>query len=130
VRRTAVALTDAVRGYAPHRSALVRVLVMSVLVQMIRVVQAWCLGRALGIGLPLAVYFVLVPIIMLAMQLPITVQGLGTAQIAFERLFVAAGAPAAPVVALSLLFIALGIVGNLPGGLLYAFGSRPGKRVT
>jgi uncharacterized membrane protein YbhN (UPF0104 family) len=119
-----------VRRYAPHRGALLRVLAMSVVVQMIRVLQAWCLGRALGIGLPLAVYFVFIPIIVLAMQLPITIQGLGTAQFAFERLFVPAGAPAASVVALSLLFIALGIVGNLPGGLLYASGSRPARTVT
>jgi len=26
------------------------------------------------------------------------------------------------------LFVALGVVGNLPGGLLYAFGPRPPKQ--
>ena len=36
-----------------------------------------------------------------------------------------AGVPEAPVFALSLLFLALGILGSLPGGVLYAL--SPGK---
>jgi len=35
--------------------------------------------------------------------------------------------PEAEAFALSVLFVALGVVGNLPGGLLYAFGQRPPK---
>jgi uncharacterized protein (TIRG00374 family) len=131
VHRVAVALTDAVRRYALHHRELLRVLGMSVLVQVIRVLQAACLGRGLGIELPLVTYFVFIPVIVLIIQLPITVQGLGTAQFAFDRLFVPAGVPPAKVFALSVLFIALGIVGNLPGGLLYAFtpsSERPGAR--
>jgi len=54
------------------------------------------------------------------MQIPITVNGFGTTQLAFERLFVPAGAPAPEVVALSLLFLILGMIGTLPGALLYA----------
>ncbi len=121
-RRIATALTDAVRRYANHHHELLRVLLMSVIVQAIRVIQAWCLGRALGIDLSLAMYFALVPVILVIMQLPITVNGLGTTQWAFEALFVPRGAAAAPVFALSVLFLALGVVGSLPGGLLYALG--------
>jgi hypothetical protein len=67
-------------------------------------------------------YFALVPAVVLIMQLPITVNGLGTTQWAFAALFVPRGAAPAPVFALSILFLALGVVGSLPGGLLYAFG--------
>jgi uncharacterized protein (TIRG00374 family) len=122
LHRVTAALTDAVRRYAYHHKEMTRVLVMSVLVQAIRVVQAWCLGQALGIDLSLAMYFALVPAIVLIMQLPITVNGLGTTQWAFEALFVPRGAAPAPVFALSILFLALGVIGSLPGGLLYAFG--------
>jgi hypothetical protein len=55
------------------------------------------------------------------MQIPVSINGLGTTQAAFAALFVPQGTPAAPVFALSVLFLALGIVGTLPGGLLYAF---------
>jgi glycosyltransferase 2 family protein len=126
VRRLTLSLTDAVRRYAEHRRALARVLVMSILVQAARILQAWCLGRALGIELPLPTYFAFMPVIMLVMQIPITVNGFGTTQIAFERLFVPAGVAEAPAFALSILFLALGVVGSLPGGVLYAlFPQRP-----
>jgi uncharacterized protein (TIRG00374 family) len=130
LRRVADALTDAVRRYAGHHGAMARVLAMSVLVQMFRVLQAWCLGTALGIDVPLLTYFVFVPVIVLIMQLPITVNGLGTTQLAFDRLFVPQGAPAPHVFALSVLFLALGIVGTLPGGVLYAMAPPLGTEGT
>lgn len=129
LRGITVALTDAVRRYARHHGELVRVLVMSILVQAARILQAWCLGRSLGIELPLATYFVLLPVILLVMQVPVTVNGFGTTQVAFDRLFVPAGAGEAQTFALSVLFLALGIIGSLPGGVLYAMTSgRPAAR--
>ena len=128
VRHAADALTDAVRRYAMHHREMARVLALSIVVQLIRVLQAWCLGRALGIQLPFAAYCVFIPVIVLIMQLPITVNGIGTTQAAFLWLFAPQGVPAAPVFALSVLFLALGIVGTLPGGLLYASDESLGRR--
>ena len=115
-------ITEGVRGYSRYRGVLARVLAMSVVVQIIRVLQAYCLGRAIGIDLGLAAYFVFIPLIVLVMQLPISVSGLGTGQAAADWLFGQAGVPSAEAVALSLLFIALGTIGNLPGAALYAMG--------
>lgn len=123
--RVTAALTDAVRSYADHHGAMLRVLGMSVLVQIFRVLQAWCIGRGLGIDLPMATYFAFIPLIVLIMQVPITPNGLGTTQLAFDRFLVPQGAPAPNVFALSVIFLALGILGSLPGGLLYALGEGP-----
>ena len=126
-RRVASSLTDAIRRYARHRTELVRVLLMSIVVQAIRVLQAWCLGVALGVDLPLTAYFAIVPVILLIMQVPITINGLGTTQVAFVTLFGASGVGAAPATALSILFLVLGVIGSLPGGVLYAFGDAPAR---
>jgi hypothetical protein len=88
----------------------------------LRVVQAYFLGRALGISAPIGVYFAFIPLILLVMLLPVTVNGIGTSQAAFVWLFSRVGVPAPQSFALSVLFVALGIVGNLPGALLYARG--------
>jgi uncharacterized protein (TIRG00374 family) len=122
LHRVTASLTDAVRAYAHHHGAVARVLLLSVVVQVFRVLQAWCLGAALGIDLPLSIYFAFIPLIVFIMQIPITPNGLGTTQLAFERFFVPLGAPPPNVFALSVVFLALGILGSLPGGLLYAIG--------
>jgi uncharacterized membrane protein YbhN (UPF0104 family) len=99
-------------------------------VQVFRVIQAWCLGQALGITLPLTTYFAFIPLIVFIMQIPITPGGLGTTQVAFDRFLVPQGAPAPQVFALSVLFLGLGILGSLPGGVLYALEPRSARNVT
>jgi uncharacterized protein (TIRG00374 family) len=121
IHRASAALTEAVQRYARQHGQLLRVLLMSIAVQAIRVVQAWCLGEALGIALPLLAYFAVVPVILLIMQIPITVNGLGTTQVAFVALLGASGATPAAATALSILFLVLGVIGSLPGGVIYAF---------
>ncbi len=116
----------ALQAYQAHRGTVVIVLAASVGVQALRIVQAWCLGMSLGLSTPAVAYFAYIPIILLVMLLPITINGLGTSQWAFDWLFARAGTAAAPVFALSVLFVALGIVGNLPGALLFVTGERPG----
>ncbi len=124
----AAALLEAVRDYRHHHAALISVLLGSIGVQVLRVLQAWCLGVGLGITAPAVVYFVSVPVILLIMLLPVTVSGLGTSQAAFLWCFGAAGVPAAEAFALSILFVALGTIGNLPGGLLYATSRTASQR--
>jgi uncharacterized protein (TIRG00374 family) len=124
-QKVSLNLTTAVRTYATHHAALATVLTGSIVVQLIRIVQAFTLGLALDIGVPFTTYVAFVPIILLVMLLPITVFGLGTSQLAFAALFARAGVPIGNAVALSLLFVGLGVVGNLPGAFLYATGAGP-----
>jgi uncharacterized protein (TIRG00374 family) len=124
LRRVTRKVFDAVRAYRHHHGALALVLAASVGVQSLRVVQAWALGRSLGLDVPFVFYCVAIPICILVMQVPVTFNGLGTGQAAFLWTFGPAGVAAHHAIALSLLFIALGVVGNLPGGWLWAFGRR------
>lgn len=119
-------VTGATRAYSRYHAQLVNVLAGSVVVQLLRVAQAWGLGLALGITAPGSVYLAFIPMILLVMLLPVTVNGIGTSQVAFVWFFAKAGTPAPEAFALSVLFVGLGVVGNLPGGLLYAF--RPDAR--
>jgi uncharacterized protein (TIRG00374 family) len=117
-------LLASIQRYGAHHGQLANVLVASVAVQTIRILQAYYLGRGLGIDSGPAVYFSLVPLILLVMLLPVTINGLGTGQAAFVWFFAPYGVPAPAAFALSVLFIALGLVGNLPGAILYACGPR------
>jgi hypothetical protein len=118
-RKMLSALFASIRRYATHHGALTNVLVGSMLVQVLRVIQAYYLGVALGVHQPLLTYFEFIPLILLIMFLPITANGIGTSQAAFVYLFNKVGTPPAEAFALSVLFVALGIVGNIPGAIFY-----------
>ena len=124
VRRLASELTQATRAYARFHGELANVLGGSIGVQVLRILQAYCLGRALLIDAPIAAYFSLIPLILLVMLLPVSINGIGTSQMAFVWFFGRIAVPQAEAFALSVLFVGLGVVGNLPGGLLYVFGHR------
>jgi glycosyltransferase 2 family protein len=131
VGRTGAKVVDSIRKYAAHSPQLLAVLACSIAVQALRVLQAFYLGRSLGIDAPLAAYFAFIPLILLIMLLPITINGLGTSQAAFVWFFARVGVVSAAAFALSVLFVALGVVGNLPGVLLYAAGAgEPDARAT
>jgi hypothetical protein len=127
-RALAARLLSAVQVYATRHGDLANVLVGSIGVQALRIVQAYFLGLALGITAPLATYAAFIPLILLVMLLPVTINGLGTSQLAFVWAFGQAGVPAAQSFPLSVLFVALGVVGNLPGSLLYASGGMHAGR--
>lgn len=125
LRLLAGELAAATRAYATHHGVLTTVVGGSVAVQILRIVQAYCLGRAIGIDAGLSAYFAFIPMILLVMLLPISINGIGTSQAAFVWFFARAAVPAAEAFALSVMFVALGVVGNLPGGILYAFQPTP-----
>jgi len=115
-------LLTSIRRYSRYHGRLANVLLGSLAVQALRIVQAYFLGAGLGITLPVMTYFAFVPLILLVMLLPVTFNAIGTSQAAFVWFFGRAGVEAPLAFALSALFVALGVVGNLPGGLLYAVG--------
>ena len=120
--RAGGSLLSAIQGYGAARGELAKVAGGSVAVQILRIVQAYLLGRALGIEAGLAAYFAFVPLILLVILVPVSVNGLGTSQLAFVWLFGRVGVAAADAFFLSILFVGLAVVGNLPGALLYLRG--------
>ena len=118
-RETGTRLVTAIQRYASLHLPMTNVLLCSIAVQVLRVLQTYCLGLALGLAVPLGVYFALVPLILLIVLMPITINGIGTTQAGFVWLFGRAGVASAPAFALSVLFLGIAVVGNLPGAVLY-----------
>lgn len=120
-------LLRSLRRYAHSTGALWNVLGSSIAVQGLRIVQAWMLGLSLGLDPGFTAYLVYIPLILVVMMLPISVSGIGTSQAAFVWLFGTSGVAAPEAFALSVLFVALGAVGTLPGGILYVTGGLHGQ---
>jgi hypothetical protein len=118
-------LGDAVGAYRGHPKVLAQVMALSIAVQLVRVFQGYGLGRGLGIQVGLAYYLVFMPIAMLVLLLPVSISGFGLPQAAIVWLLRPMGVPDAESLALSTLLIVVGIIGNLPGALLYAVRRKP-----
>jgi len=98
--------------------AMASVAVLSIGVQVLRVLQAYYLGRAIGIAVPFSYYLVFMPIGLIALMLPISLAGFGAPQGLIVWLLRPRGVPEADALALSTLIVLSGIVANLPGAVL------------
>jgi hypothetical protein len=123
--RRILRLGDAIGAYRGHPNVLLQVMALSLAVQFVRVFQGYGLGRGLGINVGLEYYLVFMPIAMLVLLLPVSISGFGLPQAAIVWLLRPMGVPDAESLALSTLLIVVGIVGNLPGALLYAVRKKP-----
>jgi uncharacterized protein (TIRG00374 family) len=123
--RRILRLGDAIGAYRGHRKVLAQVMALSIAVQLVRVFQGYGLGRGLGIQIGLEYYLVFMPIAMLVLLLPVSISGFGLPQAAIVWLLRPMGVPDAESLALSTLLIVVGIIGNLPGALLYAARRKP-----
>ena len=115
----ALRYADALSAYRGHRGTIALVLTLSIGVQLLRILQAYLLGRGIGIDVPFGYYLVFMPIGLLALLLPISISGFGAPQALMVWLLTPVGVPEADAFALTTLVVLSGIVSNLPGAILY-----------
>lgn len=118
VRRKLVPVRRAVRATAASPSILVWALLLGMLLQSLLVVLNWGLGLAIGIDIPLYVWFFVWPLAKISGLLPVTQGGIGVREAAQAALFAPFGVSAVMAVATGLVFEVVIITGGLLGGLI------------
>ena len=121
-------LADALAAYRDHRPAIVAVSILSIAVQLLRVLQAYLLGVAIGIDVPFSYYLLFMPAGLIALMMPISLAGFGAPQGLIVWLLRPRGVPESDALALSTLIVLSGIVANLPGAVLALSGTRADER--
>jgi hypothetical protein len=91
------------------------VMAWSIVVQLLRIMQAYLLGLGLGLTVPFGYYLVFMPLGLLMLLLPVSVSGFGVPQGVIVWLLRPVGVDAAVAFALSTLIVLTGLAGNLPG---------------
>ena len=112
-------LGDAVSRYRGRTPTVLHVMVWSLVVQLLRIGQAYLLGLGLGIRVPFLYYVVFMPIGLLMLLLPVSISGFGLPQGVIVWLLRPMGVPDAQSFALSTLIVLTGLAGNLPGLILW-----------
>jgi uncharacterized protein (TIRG00374 family) len=115
---------DAVGRYRERGAVLTQVMAWSVVVQLLRILQAYLLGLGLGIAVPFTYYLLFMPVGLLMLLLPISVSGFGLPQGAIVWLLRPMGIADEQSFALSTLIVLTGLAGNLPGLMLWLRNNR------
>ena len=115
VPRRVLRLTDAVSRYRGRSGVLAHVMAWSLVVQLLRITQAYFLGVGIGLTVPYSYYLLFMPLGLLLLLLPISISGFGAPQAGFVWMLRPLGVSDAQSLALSTLIILTGLAGNLPG---------------
>jgi glycosyltransferase 2 family protein len=115
IARRALKLSDAVGRYRGRSGALAHVMAWSIVVQVLRITQAYFLGLGLGLAVPYSYYLLFMPLGLLMLLLPISISGFGAPQAGFVWMLRPVGVPDAQSFALSTLIVLTGLAGNIPG---------------
>lgn len=116
VRRKLVRVRLALRATAARPGAVAAAFLAGLLLQSLLVVLNWWLGRAIGIDIPIVVWFFVWPLAKIAGLLPLTQGGIGVREAAQAALFAPFGVSAVRAVATGLVFQAVILSGGLLSG--------------
>ncbi|NCY03543.1 MAG: UPF0104 family protein, partial [Planctomycetia bacterium] len=111
--------------YSQRPSLMARAIGWSLLVQMGGSVSVALVARGLGVHLPLSVWFAVVPLIALAMVVPVSINGVGVREEGLALLLKPAGVSAEAAVAIGLLWFLATIATGLVGGGLFLLDRKP-----
>lgn len=111
--------------YKMRPSLMMRAVGWSLLVQMGGSVAVALIARALGVTLPLSVWFAVVPLVALAMVVPVSINGVGVREGGLAFLLKPAGVSTDAAVAIGLLWFLATIITGLVGGLLFLLDRKP-----
>jgi uncharacterized protein (TIRG00374 family) len=115
IARRLLKLSDAVGRYRGRSGVLAHVMAWSIVVQVLRITQAYFLGLGLGLTVPYSYYLLFMPLGLLMLLLPISISGFGAPQAGFVWMLRPVGVPDAQSFALSTLIVLTGLAGNIPG---------------
>ena len=108
---------------------LARALLWSLLLQTQVVLNGFLLARALHVAIPLPYFFLIVPLVLFVMMLPVSINGIGVRESAWVFFLAPFGVPAATAVAVAWLDYGLLLLQAAVGGVVYLRGHRRAGRV-
>jgi uncharacterized membrane protein YbhN (UPF0104 family) len=111
--------------YQLRPSLMVQALGWSLVVQAGGSIAVALIARGIGVDLPLSIWFAVVPLIALAMVLPISISGVGVREGGLAMLLAPSGVSSEQAVAIGLLWFLTTILSGLVGGALFMLDRNP-----
>lgn len=122
-------MVEALQRYRGNRRALGQAMLISVLLQALIIMTYFWISTGLKLEVPIAYFFVYVPLITFAAMLPVSVAGLGVREGGAVYLFAKVGVDAATALTMSLAWFSLSLVVSSLGGFAFLLNTHSRKRV-
>jgi glycosyltransferase 2 family protein len=106
-------------------SVLARAFGWSLVLQTLVVLNGWLLAKALHVPISLPYFFLIVPLAVFVMMVPVSINAIGVREGVWAFFFAAFGVAGARAVALAWLDYGLVLLQALLGGAIWAWGRRP-----
>ena len=108
--------------YKEKKQAFLKALFWAFLLQINVILHYYLVGKALHIDIPLIDYFIFIPIVLIILTIPVTINGLGLREALYMTIFAAYGILNSSAVSFSLVAdIAFTFIIGIIGGIIYAF---------
>ena len=122
------AVQGVVAGLLPYQQRpglILSAVIWSLFVQMGGALVVDAVGKSIGTDLPVSFWFAAVPLVALAMVLPISISGVGIREGGLAVLLAPYGVPPEKAVAIGLLWFLVTIVSGLVGGVMFLADRHP-----
>jgi len=112
------AVYEGMHAYRTHAGLLVGLLAFTIVVQAIRVLPIWLVGKSVAIDLSPRPYYVMGPILFVVLLAPFTINGLAVREAFFVSFLGNLGIAAEPAFAAGFLFFLVTLLMAVPGALV------------
>jgi glycosyltransferase 2 family protein len=112
------AVYEGVHSYRTHAALLAGLLAFTLVIQAIRVLPIWLVGKSVAIDLSPRPYYVMGPILFVVLLAPFTINGLAVREAFFVSFLGNLGVAAEPAFAAGFLFFLVTILMAVPGALI------------
>lgn len=110
---------ETIISYKQQPGALVKAMFWALLLQINVIVHFFLIGKALHLTIALLDYFIFIPIVLLIMLIPITINGLGLREGSYSEIFSFYGIGHGVGVAFGIIDLAFMLIVGLVGGVIY-----------
>jgi glycosyltransferase 2 family protein len=118
LERPARTFYEGLHAYRRDTRLLLEATTLTVLVQAVRILGIWLIGRSVGVHLSPRPYYVMGPLLFLVMLIPFTVSGLAVREAFFVSFLGQLGVGADAAFATGFLFFLLSVVLSVPGAVI------------
>jgi uncharacterized protein (TIRG00374 family) len=118
IERPLRAVYEGMHAYRGHPALLAWLFALTVAVQAVRVLAIWCAGKGVGVDLSPRPYYVMGPLLFLALLIPFTINGLAVRETFFVSFLGGLGVDPDQAFATGFLFFAVTVALSIPGALI------------